>query len=217
MKKIIKLKLLLLLLASNFSHSQDRELKAQRLLEEVNLKMEIYKNFQIDFKYVLVNEIENIRQETSGKIIIEKNKYILDILGVKRIYDGNRLYTISPEDQEVTISKLNEEDENTISPNNLFNFFEEGYNYNLDIVQIKSGRKIQYIKLFPIDSESEIKYLLLGIDTKTKQIDNLIEIGYNDTKTILSVINFESDLSLPESNFNFDETKYNGYYINNID
>ena len=152
MKKIIKLKLLLLLLASNFSHSQDRELKAQRLLEEVNLKMEIYKNFQIDFKYVLVNEIENIRQETSGKIIIEKNKYILDILGVKRIYDGNRLYTISPEDREVTISKLNEEDENTISPSNLFNFFEEGYNYNLDIVQIKSGRKIQYIKLFPIDS-----------------------------------------------------------------
>mgnify|MGYP005675716537 FL=1 len=216
MKKTFKLKLLLLL-ALNFSHSQNRELKAQRLLEEVNLKMEIYKNFQIDFKYVLVNEIENIRQETSGKIIIEKNKYILDILGVKRIYDGNRLYTISPEDQEVTISKLNEEDENTISPSNLFNFFEEGYNYNLDIVQIKSGRKIQYIKLFPIDSESEISYLLLGIDTKTKQIDNLIEIGYNDTKTILSVINFESDISLPESNFNFDESKYNGYYINNID
>jgi hypothetical protein len=179
--------------------------------------MEIYKNFQIDFKYALVNEIENIRQETSGKIIIEKNKYILDILGVKRIYDGNRLYTISPEDREVTISKQNEEDENTISPSNLFNFFEEGYNYNLDIVQIKSGREIQYIKLFPIDSESEIKYLLLGIDTKTKQIDNLIEIGYNDTKTILSVINFESDISLPESNFNFDESKYNGYYINNID
>ena len=44
MKKTFKLKLLLLL-ALNFSHSQNRELKAQRLLEEVNLKMEIYKNF----------------------------------------------------------------------------------------------------------------------------------------------------------------------------
>ncbi len=39
------------------------------------------------------------------------------------------------------------------------------------------GRKIQYVKLNPIDTNSEIKHVLLGIDATTKHIYNLIEVG----------------------------------------
>ena len=80
-------------------------------------------------------------------------------MGVQRLFDGETLYTISPEDEEVTISKDNSEDDNTISPSALLTFYESGYNYKLDISQLKFGRKIQYIKLTPIDSEAEIKKL----------------------------------------------------------
>ena len=44
----------------------------------------------------------------------------------------------------------------------------------MDIVQNVKGRKIQYVKLIPIDSNSEIKNVLLGFDVKTNHIDNLI-------------------------------------------
>ena len=47
----------------------------------------------------------------------------------------------------------------------------------MDIIQNVRGRKIQYIKLNPIDSNSEISYVLLGIDINTKHVYNLIEIG----------------------------------------
>jgi len=197
--------------------AQTKDPKAKQWLNEVNDKVNAYKNIQISFKYVLENEAENIRQETKGKVTIEGDKYVLDILGIQRIFDGKTLYTISPEDEEVTISTENPDEENTIAPSKLLSFYESGYNYKLDIIQDKFGRKIQYIKLSPIDSNSEIKYALLGIDAKTKHIYNLIEIGDNATKTTLTVLEFKTNTLLSPSFFNFDASKYSDYYINNLD
>ena len=216
--KFLKINFLLFaLLSLSTIFSQTKDPKAKQLLSEVNEKVNSYDNIEISFKYVLENESENIRQETKGKVTLEGDKYVLDILGIQRIFDGKILYTISSEDEEVTISNENFEEENTISPSQLFSFFESGYNYTLDIIQNKMGRKIQYIKLIPIDSESEIKYALLGIDIKTKHIYNLIEIGENNTKTTLNVLEFNTNTPLPQSFFKFDASKYSDYYINNLD
>ena len=179
--------ILFTLLAFGMLQAQNQDPKAKALLQLVNEKVNSYKNIQIDFSYVLENELENIRQETRGKLTVEGDKYVLEILGIQRIFDGQKLFTISPEDEEVTISKENLEDNNTISPGTLLNFFEEGYNYSMDIKQAKYGRIIQYIKLTPIDSESEIRYALLGVEEKTKHIYNLIEMGENATKTTLTL------------------------------
>jgi len=190
---------------------------AKALLNEVSEKVKMYKNISIDFKYELTNVSEDINQETKGDVTIEGEKYVLNILGVTRIYDGKTLYNISPEDEEVTISSENTEDEGTITPSKMLSFYEEGYTYAMDIVQNVRGRKIQYVKLIPIDSNSEIKHVLLGIDATTKHIYNLIEVGKNSTKTTLTVNSFKTDQTLSKTLFTFDESKYSDYYINKID
>lgn len=213
MKKIATL---LVLLISTPIFAQNSS-EAKTLLDEVTAKVKSYENISIDFKYVLNNSEEDIRQETRGDVVMQGEKYVLNILGITRIYDGKTLYSISPEDEEVTVSSENTKEENTITPSEMLSFYENGYNYTMDIVQNVNGRKIQYVKLLPIDSKSEIKHVLLGIDINTKHIYNLIEIGSNDTKTTLTVNSFKTNEPLSKTLFTFDESKYKDYYINKLD
>lgn len=214
MKKVLFILIFILTFSLN---AQDSANQAKSLLDEVSEIVKTYDNISIDFKYVLINTEENINQETRGDVIMEGDKYVLNILGITRIFDGKTLYTISPEDEEVTISSENSDDESTITPSKMLSFYEDGYTYSLDITQNVKGRKIQYIKLLPIDSNSEIKHVLLGIDNKTKHIYNLIEIGTNNTKTILTVNSFKTNEPLSKTLFTFDESKYSDYYINKLD
>ena len=85
----------------------------------------------------------------------------------------------------------------------MLSFYEDGYSYSLDIEQNVKGRKIQYVKLIPIDSNSEIKHILLGVDANTKHIFNLIQIGKNGTKTTLTVNSFKTNQPLSKSLFTF--------------
>ncbi len=206
-----------MLLTSYAGLSQNTSAEAKALLDQVLAKARSYDNISIDFKYVLDNAEEDVKQETRGDVILEGDKYVLNILGITRIYDGTTLYSISPEDEEVTISIENSEDENTITPSKMLTFFEDGYTYNMDIVQNVQGRKIQFVKLIPIDSNAEIDNVLLGIDTNTKHIYNLIEIGSNGTRTTLTVNSFKTNEPLSKTLFIFDEKKYSDYFINRID
>jgi len=209
--------LLLWTLISFIGQAQSRSSEAQLLLDQVSAKVKGYNSMTLEFKYVLENTEEKIRQETRGDVTLQGDKYILNILGITRIYDGKLLITISPEDEEVTISSNNTTDENTITPSELLSFYEDGYTYDMDIIQNIKGREIQYIKLNPIDSDSEIKYVLLGIDSYTKHVYNLIEIGSNNTKTTLTINSFKTNQPLSNTFFYFDEKKYSDYYINKLD
>ncbi|WP_458626127.1 LolA family protein [Winogradskyella sp. PC D3.3] len=213
MKKLI----IIACIAIGFSAFAQNDTKAETMLNEVSTKIKSYKNISLDFKYELNNISENIKQETRGDVVIEDEKYKLNILGITRIFDGKTLYTISPEDEEVTISSDNTDDESTITPSKMLSFYEDGYAYKMDIIQTIKGRKIQYIKLSPIDTNSEIKHVLLGIDATTKHIYNLIEVGKNGTKTTLTVNSFKTDQPISKTLFTFDKSKYDDYFINKID
>lgn len=194
-----------------FAQSSD---KAKKYLDEVATKVSAYKNISIDFKYSLKNEAENIEQSTKGDVYLKGDLYLLNLMGVTRLYDGKKIYTITPEDEEVTISNSSDEEEETITPSKMLTFYKEGYSYAWDKKLPVKGRSIQYIKLTPIDSNSEMKYVLLGIDANTKNIYNVIENGKNGAVTTLTVNSFKTNQPLSESLFTFDRSKYKDYYFN---
>jgi outer membrane lipoprotein-sorting protein len=213
MNKLLSIALLLFI--SFTTNAQDK--KAKDLLDQVTAKVKTYNNISIDFKYTLTNSKENINKESKGNLLLEGNKYVLNFLGVTKIYDGKKSYTIVPEDEEVTISSINDKDENAITPSKMLTFFNSGYKYYWDILQDVKGRKIQYIKLVPINPKDQRKEILLGIDSQTKNIYNVIEMGKNGTKTTLTVNSFKTNQPLSKNQFTFAASKYPNYYINKID
>lgn len=211
MKKLI---FLFTILLSSISFAQN---DAKSLLNEVSQKVKSYDNIAIDFKYMLHNTAEDIKQETRGDVVMQGEKFKLNILGITRIYDGETLYSISPEDEQVTISSESMDEEGSITPSKMLSFYEDGFTYKMDIVQNVQGRKIQYVKLIPIDSNSEIQTVLLGIDAQTKHIYNLIETGKNGTKTTLTVNSFKTNETISKTLFTFDKSKFKDYYIEKLD
>lgn len=209
---------IVILLISAFgiqANAQDK--KAKDLLDQVTAKIKSYDNISIDFKYSLNNAKENINQDSKGSVILQGNKYVLNLMGVTKIFDGVKTYTINPEDEEVTISKYDDKDDNSITPGKMLTFFNKGYKFHWDILQNVKGRKIQYIKLVPNNPKDQRKEILLGIDTQTKNIYTLIEMGRNGTKTVLTVNSFKTNQPLSKNQFTFVESKYSNYLINKID
>lgn len=206
--------ILILFLISTFSFGQN----AKTLLNEVSQKVKNYNNISIDFKYIVDIPGENIRQETRGDVVLEGDKYVLNMMGTTRIFDGNLIYTIVPEDEEVTVSKYNPQDDMEITPSKMLTFYEKGYNYKMDIEQTVKGRKIQYIRLTPTNANAEIKNILLGIDIQTKHIYKLIQTDKNDNQFTITVNSFKTNQPLSKTLFNFDESRYknDGYYINKL-
>ena len=192
---------------------------ASKLLNEVSAKVKSYDNIKIEFKYTLNNEKENVRQDTRGDVTLQGEQYLLNMLGTTRLFDGKKIYTIVPEDDEVTISTYDPSDDKDITPSKMLTFYENGYRSKLDIVQNVQGRKIQYVKLTPISNSAEIKDILLGIDVQTKHIYKLIQTDAKGTKYTLTVQSFKTNEPLSKTLFTFDEAKYtqNGYYINKLD
>ena len=86
MKKITSI--VILLLVTFTTNAQDK--KAKELLDQVTTKIKSYDNIIIDFKYTLNNYKENINKESKGNVIIQDNKYVLNFMGVTKIYDGKK-------------------------------------------------------------------------------------------------------------------------------
>lgn len=112
--KLTYIYLITALLLSVITYAQNTSVSAKTLLDDVSSKVKSYSNISIDFKYATESSANEGVQETRGNVIIEGDKYVLNILGITRIFDGKTLYTINPEDEEVTISSNNTADRKSV-------------------------------------------------------------------------------------------------------
>ena len=198
------------------SLNAQNEASAKSILDNASSTMSAYENLSMDFDYVLDNRAEDVTQEMSGDVILQGEKYVVNLFGSTQMFDGIKTYTIIPENEEVNISEADIDEENTFTPSKFYSFYKSGYTYKMGELKSLSGKSIQFVQLTPIDSNSEIKSILVGIDTKTNHIYQIIEIGINETRTILTAKNIKTNQQINGDVFVFNEKKYEdlNYMIN---
>ena len=204
--------LFLSLFITTVAFAQSAE-KAKSLLDEVSAKMGAYENMYIGFSQTLSNEEAGIKEgdepPINGEINLKGEKYRLNYLGNHFIYDGAKLYVINHDEKEISISDSDlSDDDGFIYPSKLLTFYKEGYNLEMGKLQNIKGKKIQFVTLNPIDSNSEIIMVELGIDVKTKHIYKLIQTGINASKTMFTINEFKKNEDLSENFFSLNKTKY---------
>ena len=215
-KKIIPFFLLALL--PYFSLVSQKNTKTQtpkELLDKANEQFQSYKNAYIEFSYSLKSDQLPTQETNEGTIWIKGDQFVLNLMGNKQIYNGKKLYSISEEFQEINVSS--EKSEDLISPTEFLSLYKKDYTVSWDIKQRLKNKTIQYIKLKPNDTSSEIKYALIGIDQKTNKLHNFIQIGKSGVTTEVEIKNMIVNKPETDGSFAFDASKYKGYDIIDLD
>tara|TARA_R110001599_G_scaffold332172_1_gene547374 strand:+ start:6697 stop:7356 length:660 start_codon:yes stop_codon:yes gene_type:complete len=211
MKKTTLYFLFLFIGISTNNFAQDN--KAKKLLDEVSAKMTSYTNMEIAFTSSLSNEAAGIKEgdepPMKGNIILEGEKYNLDYIGNSFIFDGKKLYVINHDEKEIAINDSDfDVDDGFIYPSKLLTFYKEGYIYRLGKKATIKGKKIQFVELTPIDSDSDIVKVELGIELKAKHIYKLIQTGSNSAKTTFTITSLKSNKKLPKNTFVLNKESY---------
>ncbi len=176
----------------------------QVLKEVMNNAMKV-KDANYTFK--ITSENENDLFPISGEIYIKKEKYFIDTEEIDQIFDGDKLYTIIHENEEIIVtSELNTFF--NFTPKQIFNFFK----YDFEI-EIKNSQGAYYNLIARNLIQEDLVYEII-IDSNLLSIKK-IEIKNRDNLTLSSflTLSYKFNLSLPSSLFKFDKNKYNDYML----
>ena len=176
-----------------------------QVLEEVMNNAMKVKDANYTFK--ITSENENDLFPISGEIYIKKEKYFIDTEEIDQIFDGDKLYTIIHENEEIIVTS----DSNTFfnfTPKQIFNFFKDDFEIKTEESQdfslnMTARNLIQADLVYKIIIDSNL-LSIKRIDIKNR--DNLILSSF-------LTLSYKYNLSLPSSLFKFDKNKYNDYML----
>ena len=159
------------------------------------------------YRFNITSENENDLFPISGELYIKKEKYFIDTEEIDQIFDGDKLYTIIHENEEIIVSS----DSNTFfnfTPKQIFNFFKDDYEIAIEETQdfswnLTARNLIQKDLVYKIIIDSN----LLSI----KKID--IKNRENVILSSFLTLSYKYNLSLPSSLFKFDKNKFNNYIL----
>ena len=159
------------------------------------------------YRFNITSENENDLFPISGELYIKKEKYFIDTEEIDQIFDGDKLYTIIHENEEIIVSS----DSNTFfnfTPKQIFNFFKDDFEIVIEETQdfywnLIARNLIQEDLVYKIIIDSN----LLSIKTiDIKNRDNVILSSF-------LTLSYKYNLSLPSSLFKFDKNKFNNYIL----
>ena len=130
-------------------------------------------------------------------------------MGVNQVSDGENVWTIIEEDEEIQISEIDIDDENTLTPSNFLKMYEEGFIYEMK----ERNGKLQTIELLP-ENVDDVDYtkILLIIDTQLKQIKKLKQFGNNQTESEYIIKDF-TPTSIDDNTFILNTSNFPNFEI----
>ena len=183
---------------------------ASQILNSLSEKTKSYKNISIDFDFKYENELEDIREKKSGKIIIENEKFKLEIDDQLIVCNGKDQWIYSKETNEVQILEYDRNNE-FMNPKNLLNIYEKGYNYRYDKEIEIDSKSYHLIDLFPNEENNEIIKISLAISKDENMVKKIEAFESNGAIYTYTVI--KSRYNRKNLKFDFDTSKYENIYI----
>lgn len=176
---------------------------ADEWMDKVSNTYQKSQSYYIKFE---MTDSQSPKAET-GELFASKEKYNVEILDIRQMYDGKNLYTVSKEDREVTVSQPKKDGNDFLSPVKIINLYKSNFKTELNKSEAVKGLKIQYIKLTP-KTKSEIEYAVIGINTKDASLYSYKEFYSGGGSRYFVVKEYLENVIVPRALFKFDQSKY---------
>ena len=190
------------------SAMQDEE--AKRILDEVSAKTRSYQTISADFTFTMDNKEMNIHEENKGSIQLKGKKYLVNLpdVGMKIYSDGVSVWNYMEDGNQVTISAIDSENNELMDPSALFNLYEQGFDSKY-IGEKKINNKIFHeLELYPNEDEHEVSKISLLVDKSKMMISSATLFGTDDNLYKINIIDFKTNVDLPDSYFEFNAGEY---------
>ncbi len=192
--------IILLILGINYVFCQSAEEILKITQEKTLMLTDSYYKFKIESK------VDNPMLPIIGELFTRGEKYFIDTKHIDQIYDGENIFTIVHENQEIIIGN-SDIPLFKFTPYQLLNFFKE--DHKLDNI---SNSKKYIIKAI---SEDENIIYFISINSLNYSIEK-IEMTDSSSEQIINTfltLTYDYNLSVPLSLFKFDIEKYKNYTI----
>lgn len=192
--------------------AQQKDIKAEQILNGVSAKYKGYKSVQADFIIKMETANNSATDQQNGTLYLKANKYKLILSNQEIISDNSTVWTYLKDVNEVQINAF-EKDDNSISPTEIFTIYEKNFLYAFTEEKTIAGKTLQIIDLTPNDKNKPFFKIRLAIDKSAKTIQSAIVFDKNGNRYTYEIKKLTPDVELTETFFTFDSKKYPGIEV----
>ncbi|MBR76548.1 MAG: hypothetical protein CMD36_01315 [Flavobacteriales bacterium] len=200
----MKLFFCFLILISSISNFSDEKIKGE-IIDDIVTKISGYKNISIDFDLLYENISLDIKTNKKGKLILENDKFSIDLDEQMIINNGDIQWTYLKDINEVQISN----NEITTGVSKLSDLFKISKN-DYKILFLKDEINFYLIELIPKTIKSFIK-IQIKFQKQNKEISEIKVFDKEGGKFTYSINRLKYDLEI--NSFYFDTSKFPGIEI----
>lgn len=213
MKKYIITSITAILLTLTAVAQSDDENQAREILDKISAKTKNYVTIEVDFLFTLENLQAKITDDYSGNLVLKGNKYRASIMGVDNFFDGETMWMLMEDANEVNISNADDMEEDMLNPSNIFTIYKQGFKMSYVGETVLNGKRVDLIDLFPENRDKPFSKIKLYIYKDSLQFAKVEQIGRDGTNYIIDIMNMNVNKNYDDSYFVFDPSKYPGIEI----
>ena len=195
-----------------------QDIKAKEILDKLSQINKGYKTIQIDFSFTLENKSGSVTETNEGNVALKGKSYRLHMpaMGMEVFSDGASTWSYLTQSNEVNISTVDADSEETLNPANIFTVYEKGFKYTYIGEETLAGKAVQVIDLFPLEKGKEFTKVRLSIDKVKTQIVLAKTFNKDGNSYTLAMKNMKTDQNLTDVFFKFEVAKYPKVEINDM-
>jgi len=214
MKKSIVCIVLSALICFSSAVSAQSKSSAETILNKVSKTYASYKTIKADFSLLGENKQEDSKYSEKGRVYLVPGtgKYKIEMANHALISDGKTQWSVLLDLDEVQITNVNPNDQ-SISPSNIFSFYEKGYKMRMLGETKVSGNPLYIIGLTPTDRNQNISEIQMRINKSNSHIYDATVTDKNGNSYTYTLNNLETNKTFSSGIFNFYKHNYPGIEI----